>query len=164
MYRKKYSDYVFINDTQEEMQSFCYSSNDQKRARVKLEPEQIGILETSFRSDSKPSAKTKKLLADQLGLPLKNVQVWFQNRRAKQKNDAQRVKLYQRLGRAEDQHAPQPARSKPKVFLDSLNPAEPFYMNQQDDQFGDLVVSPFAFDHDHSSDQSNDFMMSRPYR
>ncbi|KAG8938620.1 hypothetical protein FRC04_008142 [Tulasnella sp. 424] len=53
---------------------------------------QLTVLEAIFQKNNKPSSATKKALAAQLDMPLRNVQVWFQNRRAKDKNLAAKAK------------------------------------------------------------------------
>ncbi|KAL6120837.1 hypothetical protein NUSPORA_02362 [Nucleospora cyclopteri] len=78
-------DIRFIDNTDDVNKIF--STKPQiKRSRLKLLPEQINILEINFRVDNKPSASTKRYIANSLGIPVKNVQIWFQNRRAKDKS------------------------------------------------------------------------------
>jgi hypothetical protein len=74
----------FIDSTEEIMKNL---NRDRivKRARLKLSYDQICVLESNFRADTHPSHLTKTFLANKLNIPLKNVQIWFQNRRAKEK-------------------------------------------------------------------------------
>lgn len=56
-----------------------------KISRVKLESWQLERLEQSFAQDTHPSYKSKAVLSEALFLPPKSVQIWFQNKRAKEK-------------------------------------------------------------------------------
>lgn len=47
---------------------------------------QFRVLETAFQENNKPNASSRRLLAAQLGMTPRAVQVWFQNRRAKNKS------------------------------------------------------------------------------
>ncbi|KIP01555.1 hypothetical protein PHLGIDRAFT_55548, partial [Phlebiopsis gigantea 11061_1 CR5-6] len=46
---------------------------------------QLKVLEDVYKYDTKPAAALRKKLADELGMVPRGVQVWFQNRRAKEK-------------------------------------------------------------------------------
>ncbi|KAI8877354.1 homeobox-domain-containing protein [Backusella circina FSU 941] len=46
---------------------------------------QLKVLEKSFSENSKPNATVRRILAQQLGMTPRGVQIWFQNRRAKAK-------------------------------------------------------------------------------
>ncbi|KAI9351234.1 hypothetical protein BDR26DRAFT_850711, partial [Obelidium mucronatum] len=43
---------------------------------------QLASLEEAFRKSNKPTRSEKKALSERLGIPYKNIQLWFQNRRA----------------------------------------------------------------------------------
>eukprot|EP01088_Endostelium_zonatum_P021119 TRINITY_DN8133_c0_g1_i1.p1 TRINITY_DN8133_c0_g1~~TRINITY_DN8133_c0_g1_i1.p1 ORF type:complete len:295 (-),score=53.51 TRINITY_DN8133_c0_g1_i1:6-890(-) len=58
-----------------------------KRRRERATSEQKTILEAAFADDQLPSKKTKERLAQKLGISVKRVQIWFQNRRAKEKQN-----------------------------------------------------------------------------
>ncbi|KAI9819877.1 MAG: hypothetical protein M1827_006446 [Pycnora praestabilis] len=53
--------------------------------RPRLTREQVWLLEKQFQTHHKPNSNTKRQLADQTGLSLQRVANWFQNRRAKAK-------------------------------------------------------------------------------
>jgi hypothetical protein len=53
--------------------------------RKRINQTQLNLLEAAYVDDPMPSRRTKEKLAAQLGLPIKRIQIWFQNRRAKQK-------------------------------------------------------------------------------
>ncbi|KAF1951500.1 hypothetical protein CC80DRAFT_424817 [Byssothecium circinans] len=55
--------------------------------KPRLTKEQHDILEQHFKAQHKPSTNTKKGFADSLGVPLDKINNWFQNRRAKVKQD-----------------------------------------------------------------------------
>ncbi|KAJ2501068.1 hypothetical protein GGH96_002199 [Coemansia sp. RSA 1972] len=54
--------------------------------RRRTTKEQLTLLELTFKTTPKPSSETRKTLATRLGMTAREVQIWFQNRRAKQKN------------------------------------------------------------------------------
>ncbi|PWN35838.1 uncharacterized protein FA14DRAFT_155250 [Meira miltonrushii] len=51
---------------------------------------QFKVLESTFLETPKPTASTRKILAEQLDMPLRAIQIWFQNRRAKAKSQSYR--------------------------------------------------------------------------
>ncbi|UZJ52025.1 hypothetical protein CBS101457_001345 [Exobasidium rhododendri] len=51
---------------------------------------QFKVLETTFKENPKPNASTRKTLSQQLDMPVRAVQIWFQNRRAKAKTVARK--------------------------------------------------------------------------
>lgn len=51
---------------------------------------QFKVLESTFLETPKPTASTRKVLAEQLDMPLRAIQIWFQNRRAKAKSQSYR--------------------------------------------------------------------------
>ncbi|KAF2002809.1 hypothetical protein P154DRAFT_123128 [Amniculicola lignicola CBS 123094] len=55
--------------------------------KPRLTKEQHDILEAHFQQQHKPSTSTKKGFAETLGVPLDKINNWFQNRRAKVKQD-----------------------------------------------------------------------------
>ncbi|CAO3700888.1 unnamed protein product [Rhizopus stolonifer] len=61
------------------------------RKRTRTSPEQLAILEESFNLNPSPNSRTREQLSLQLGMPERSIQIWFQNRRAKVKNQAKRT-------------------------------------------------------------------------
>ncbi|EGG07485.1 uncharacterized protein MELLADRAFT_35504, partial [Melampsora larici-populina 98AG31] len=53
--------------------------------RRRTTPAQLNVLEAQFESNSKPDVVLRKQLAEKLDMTPREVQVWFQNRRAKTK-------------------------------------------------------------------------------
>lgn len=69
---------------------FSYRPNEVKH-RKRTTRQQLKVLEDTFRSTQKPDGNVRKSLALQLNMTPRNVQVWFQNRRAKDKTLAKRA-------------------------------------------------------------------------
>ncbi|KAF4549434.1 Hypothetical protein D9617_21g096550 [Elsinoe fawcettii] len=59
--------------------------------KPRLTKEQHDILESHYQQQSKPNTQTKKGFAETLGVSLDKVNNWFQNRRAKSKQDAKKA-------------------------------------------------------------------------
>lgn len=57
----------------------------EKRKRSRVTPEQLVHLERFFAMDRSPTAARRKEISDMLGMPERQTQIWFQNRRAKAK-------------------------------------------------------------------------------
>ncbi|KAI5173130.1 hypothetical protein NEFER03_2099 [Nematocida sp. LUAm3] len=57
------------------------------KPRKRTSKEQLELLEQTFQTNIKPDASLRKALADKLGMTPRSVQVWFQNKRAKVKNE-----------------------------------------------------------------------------
>ncbi|KAK1348175.1 homeobox domain-containing protein [Hamiltosporidium tvaerminnensis] len=74
----------FIDSTREILNSYN-KSKCSKRTRTKLSLEQLNALEESFQSSAHPTNEIKEVLSKEIKIPVKNVQIWFQNRRAKDK-------------------------------------------------------------------------------
>eukprot|EP01136_Pigoraptor_vietnamica_P019309 Opistho-1_new@66751 len=64
-----------------------HDEGDRKRVRTKISEEQIAALERAFEQTPMPDGQLREQLANQLGLSLRVIQVWFQNRRAKEKKN-----------------------------------------------------------------------------
>lgn len=75
----------FIDFTDEIKKSFEIRETP-KKSRTKLETWQISALEKAYDDDSHPSQKAKTRLSTALGLQIKSIQIWFQNKRAKEKS------------------------------------------------------------------------------
>ncbi|KZW02865.1 hypothetical protein EXIGLDRAFT_374945 [Exidia glandulosa HHB12029] len=57
-----------------------------KRKRSRVTPEQLAHLERIFAQDRSPTAARRKEISEMLGMNERQTQIWFQNRRAKAKN------------------------------------------------------------------------------
>jgi hypothetical protein len=69
---------------------FSYRPNEVKH-RKRTTRHQLKVLEETFRTTQKPDGNVRKALAAELDMTPRNVQVWFQNRRAKDKTLAKRA-------------------------------------------------------------------------
>lgn len=60
------------------------------RHRKKTTRQQLEVLERTFETNIRPDTRMRKMLAEQLGMTPRSIQVWFQNRRAKEKKMAEK--------------------------------------------------------------------------
>ncbi|KAL2494961.1 Homeobox-leucine zipper protein ATHB-52 [Forsythia ovata] len=56
--------------------------------KKRLTPNQVRLLETSFNFNNKLDPDRKSQLAVQLGVPPRQVAIWYQNKRAREKNQS----------------------------------------------------------------------------
>ncbi|KAK7534658.1 hypothetical protein IWX49DRAFT_510556 [Phyllosticta citricarpa] len=106
-----------------------------QEAKPRLTKEQHDILEAHFQQQNKPSTSTKKGFAEALGVPLEKINNWFQNRRAKVKQElkkaqAQRDQLEQQMQQQMQQQQPQQHQQPPP----SPSPPQPQQPPQQQHQ------------------------------
>ncbi|KAH9386441.1 uncharacterized protein NEMAJ01_1337 [Nematocida major] len=100
----------FIDFTEEIRKSFA-AKQSPKKPRTKLDSWQIATLEKAFDDDSHPSMKAKKRLSSTLGLQIKSIQIWFQNKRAKEKSKREQEETdSESSGNAASEEAGVPAR------------------------------------------------------
>ncbi|KRH93793.1 putative Homeodomain-like, Homeodomain-related, Homeobox protein [Pseudoloma neurophilia] len=92
----------FIDSTHEVLKSYNKPKTS-KRKRTKLTDEQLNILEESYKMNHHPSTEIKETMAIKIGIPVKNVQIWFQNRRAKDKSIKENIISESRKRREEYQ-------------------------------------------------------------
>ncbi|KAF9526669.1 hypothetical protein CPB83DRAFT_896002 [Crepidotus variabilis] len=64
---------------------YPYTPNEVKH-RKRTTNQQLKVLEAIFKKDTKPNAQLRQELAQELNMTPRGVQVWFQNRRAKEKS------------------------------------------------------------------------------
>lgn len=64
---------------------FLLADGNQKRPRTTITAKQLEVLRQNYVLGSKPSRHTREQIAAETGLDMRVVQVWFQNRRAKDK-------------------------------------------------------------------------------
>ena len=61
------------------------------KTRTSINPKQLLILQATYEKEPRPSRTMREELAAQTGLTAKVIQVWFQNRRSKEKKDGTKV-------------------------------------------------------------------------
>ncbi|KAI8591463.1 Homeodomain-like protein, partial [Geranomyces variabilis] len=64
--------------------------NEPKKRRSRTSSTTLWLLQEAFDRDPMPTAEQRAQLAEAAGMSVRNVQVWFQNRRAKTKLDTRR--------------------------------------------------------------------------
>ncbi|RGB35062.1 homeobox domain-containing protein, partial [Rhizophagus diaphanus] len=55
------------------------------KKRIRTTPEQVALLEDTFKTNPSPNSKIREALAEKLNMSERTIQIWFQNRRAKKK-------------------------------------------------------------------------------
>lgn len=124
---------------------FTYRPNEVKH-RKRTTRQQLKVLEETFHKTQKPDGNVRKALALQLNMTPRNVQVWFQNRRAKDKNLAKRTTRSVEDGTELDSHA----------TLESTSPTTPIpkaeasgaFSERSFEQCIDFVSSPNDYRHE----------------
>ncbi|KAL5726708.1 hypothetical protein ACHQM5_009726 [Ranunculus cassubicifolius] len=76
---------VMVEDEDDDSSGCGVGANGGKNKKLRLTKEQSRLLEASFRENHTLNAKQKDALANQMGLKPRQVEVWFQNRRARTK-------------------------------------------------------------------------------
>eukprot|EP01087_Luapelamoeba_hula_P000612 TRINITY_DN1045_c0_g1_i1.p1 TRINITY_DN1045_c0_g1~~TRINITY_DN1045_c0_g1_i1.p1 ORF type:complete len:575 (-),score=97.47 TRINITY_DN1045_c0_g1_i1:309-2033(-) len=66
--------------------SVSANSGDRRTKRKRKSPEQLAVLESEFEANPMPNKEIREQLSARLGLTSRQVQIWFQNKRAKVKN------------------------------------------------------------------------------
>ncbi|KAJ7497444.1 hypothetical protein FB451DRAFT_1359716 [Mycena latifolia] len=99
---------------------YPYTPNEVKH-RKRTTSAQLKVLEGVFKRDTKPNAALRTELASQLNMTARGVQVWFQNRRAKEKTKASKGALKSAL--TKDVDSPSPRSSEDADRCES--PSEP---------------------------------------
>ncbi|THY57630.1 hypothetical protein D6C99_02478 [Aureobasidium pullulans] len=101
--------------------------------KPRLTKEQHDVLESEFRKQAKPNTNTKKRFAEILGVSLDKVNNWFQNRRAKSKQDAKKAAGAYNLLQATQQQGQQQGQQSfvginPMGGMNSMPGDQPFCM------------------------------------
>lgn len=84
------SDVKFVHSTMEILENQIKREEAPKKKRTRTSTEQLRILQKAFQTDPMPNSSARMVLSKKLGMSSRAVQVWFQNRRAKEKLDAKR--------------------------------------------------------------------------
>ncbi|KAJ5098855.1 hypothetical protein N7532_005856 [Penicillium argentinense] len=99
-----------------------YDEYTENLSRPRLTKEQVETLEAQFQAHPKPSSNVKRQLAAQTNLSLPRVANWFQNRRAKAKQQ-KRQEEFEKMQKAKNE-AEEAARRKSET-LDQLSESRP---------------------------------------
>ncbi|SAM04228.1 hypothetical protein [Absidia glauca] len=106
-----------------------YNPNEVKHRR-RISSDQCSILETEYLINTKPNATKRHQLADRLGMTPRTVQIWFQNKRAKAKQ--QQIKSGRQLLPYSPPAPTPPQHSAPMdPFTFDDGRLDPVYLNQE---------------------------------
>ncbi|KAG0436918.1 Homeobox protein HD-5 [Dictyocoela muelleri] len=78
-----------FKDYSDKIQDY-YNGNIKKRSRLKYSDMQKKYLEETYRQNRYPNILMKMNVASNIGIPHKSVNLWFQNRRVKEKIELER--------------------------------------------------------------------------
>lgn len=82
---------TFVYSTMDTIQQQLDASlNFPRKKRSRASPEQLEKLNNAFELNSMPTASNRIELSKEVGMSPRAIQVWFQNRRAKAKNEVKR--------------------------------------------------------------------------
>ncbi|KAL1703219.1 hypothetical protein EV121DRAFT_261239 [Schizophyllum commune] len=113
---------------------FPYQPNEVKHRR-RTTTAQLKVLEGIFKSETKPNAALRNKLAVQLEMTARGVQVWFQNRRAKEKLKASKAsKAKEEKSNADKADASPPSPSNPPTGDSSSSTTTPAAEESKSDQ------------------------------
>lgn len=106
-----------------------YNPNEVKHRR-RISSDQCSILETEYLINTKPNATKRHQLAERLGMTPRTVQIWFQNKRAKVKQ--QQIKSGGQLPPSSPPVPTAPQHSAPMdPFTFDDGRMDPIYLNQE---------------------------------
>uniref|UniRef100_A0A6B2LJU6 Homeobox domain-containing protein n=1 Tax=Arcella intermedia TaxID=1963864 RepID=A0A6B2LJU6_9EUKA len=72
--------------TEEDLEEL-HSTHGSSKKRFRTTPHQLQVLEKTYEADKMPSLALREDLAQKLGMTPRRVQVWFQNKRAKERRN-----------------------------------------------------------------------------
>ncbi|KAG8899371.1 hypothetical protein FRC01_010568 [Tulasnella sp. 417] len=115
--------------SKDQQHNMAYFNPTAVQPRKRMGRAELAVLEATFNENSKPSSAETETLAAQMDMPIPYVQIWFQNRRAKEKHVAAMAKAREAAGAAAaDQVAREGAKDKDDE--DSSGTPEQFSMTQ----------------------------------
>jgi hypothetical protein len=91
--------------------------------RKRFSAQQAFLLETEFQKNPKPDRETRERLSMETALPLKNIQIWFQNRRAKARAQ-QKQEAFRNFDETEWQERVQFSSTVPTVKFEDSYPSQ----------------------------------------
>ncbi|KAF8176650.1 hypothetical protein K438DRAFT_72601 [Mycena galopus ATCC 62051] len=107
--------------------AFYPSTANEVKHRKRTSSAQLKVLEGVFKRDTKPNSVLRAELASQLNMTARGVQVWFQNRRAKERTKAAKGKASSEDGDSpspRSSEAPSPCSSEAPSSCSSEDPDE----------------------------------------
>eukprot|EP00833_Pecoramyces_ruminatium_P005417 jgi/Orpsp1_1/1179449/evm.model.c7180000069398.1 len=105
-------DEIITDEIEESEQGGNGAHNREVKRRRRLTPEETRILSEIYEHTQKPNSVLRNRLAQELGMSSRQIQIWFQNRRAKIKRDV---------------NDPMGTDSASKLYYPN-DPAHPYYM------------------------------------
>ncbi|KAG8899564.1 hypothetical protein FRC01_010468 [Tulasnella sp. 417] len=118
--------------SKDQQHNMAYFNPTAAQPRKRVGRAQLAVLEATFNENNKPSSAEREKLAAQADMPIRCVQIWFQNRRAKEKHVAAMAKAREAAEAAGAAAADQVARegAKDKADEDSSGTPEQLSMTQ----------------------------------
>ncbi|XP_040579482.1 LIM/homeobox protein Lhx1 [Lepeophtheirus salmonis] len=97
-----------ISDSEESNSSGSEGKDNKNRRgpRTTIKTKQLDVLKTAFDSTPKPTRSMRQALAKETGLPMRVIQVWFQNKRSKEKRMTQMRFMASRLSSVKNSRTP----------------------------------------------------------
>ena len=92
------------------------ADNRKGKTRTSINPKQLVILQSTYEKEPRPSRVMREELAAQTGLSAKVIQVWFQNRRSKEKKDGTKGEVGGNMLPGEA-GLPTPQHSKSRIYI-----------------------------------------------
>jgi len=86
-----------------------------KRPRTTISSQQLDALKRAYNDSTKPARQVRERLSAETGLDMRVVQVWFQNRRAKEKRLRKDIGRHLHGHRRHPQHSRQHPNTDPRV-------------------------------------------------
>lgn len=149
-----------------------YEKHPQKQSKKRLNQEQVRLLERSFATHKKLEPELKQKLAKQLGVPPRQVAIWYQNKRARWRTQSLEVEYStvqvklenalaekRRLERDVKQLSEELRKAQEMLFglKKNHNNGTPFESNCSSD-FSERASSAALHDHHHHQDISDEVL------
>ena len=94
---------TFFKPTPENLTKVNASYSSNQKARINFTAAQLRAMEDVFKKEPVPSSETRQTLSQQIDVPPRRIQVWFQNRRARSKNKSSSRKKKPRRVKEEEE-------------------------------------------------------------
>jgi len=127
------------------------SQSGTRRRRTRTTAEQLALLEESFARDHMPGKEERLRLVDAVGMTYKQIVVWFQNRRAKERSDERKTYFASRRSGTASSAAQASAHRHNPLASDSRGPVAShaqYPRSQQQSLVGNAVeASQYGYGH-----------------